>query len=114
MKFAAEIEAILDPRKWPIEWVETRIADGSIALFENDGAVIGVERRHYPGGLVELHGMFAAGALESILELIDLACEAGREAGCDVAAISSRPGWGKVLASRGFETEQVRIVKELR
>jgi hypothetical protein len=104
---------MLDPRKWPIEWVEEQIAEGRIALFENDTALIGVERRHYPGGLVELHGMFAAGGMVGILELIDLACAAGQKAGCDVAVISSRPGWQKALKSRGFEPIQVTIAKEL-
>jgi hypothetical protein len=95
-------------------WVEQRIADGSITLLENEAGMIGVERRHYPGGLVELHGLFAVGDLDAILELIDLACEAGRLAGCDVAAISSRPEWARVLRTRGFRVEQQVIVKDLR
>lgn len=113
MRFRAEIEAMLDPRRWPIEWLEARIADGSIALMENDTAIIGIERRHYPGGLVELHGMFAAGDMAGIMELIDLAIAAARQAGCDCAAISSRPGWAKVLKTRGFHASQTMIVKEL-
>jgi hypothetical protein len=75
--------------------------------------VIGVERRVYPGGLVELHCMFAAGALDGILELADIACAAGRDAGCDTAAVSSRPGWAKVLKGRGFRMEQQIVVKDL-
>lgn len=113
MRFRAEIEAMLDPRKWPIEWLESRIADGSVTLIENDTALIGVERRHYPGGLVELHGLFAAGAMAGILELIDLAVAGARQAGCDIAAISSRPGWAKALKPRGFLPTQTTIVKEL-
>lgn len=113
MRFRAEIEAMLDPQRWPIEWLEARIADGSITLIENETALIGVERRHYPGGLVELHGVFAAGDMAGIMELIDLAVAGAKQAGCDCAAISSRPGWAKVLKSRGFLPTQTTIVKEL-
>lgn len=113
LRHRAEIAGMLDERRYPLWWVESQISAGAIALLHNDGAVIGVERKHYPGGLVELHGMFAAGDLEAILELIDLACAAGREAGCEVAAISSRPGWARILKERGFEPHQTMIVKDL-
>lgn len=113
MRFRAEIEAMLDPRKWPIEWLEARIADGSVTLVENATAVIGIERRHYPGGLVELHVMFAAGDLPSVLELGDLVASGARAAGCDIVAVSSRPGWAKALKTRGFHTTQTTIVREL-
>jgi hypothetical protein len=95
-----------------LEWVEQRIADGTIALLENETAMIGVEQRVYPGGLTELHGLFACGDMVGILKLIDLACE-GATGICDIAAISSRPGWAKALRSRGFRLEQQTIVKEL-
>lgn len=109
----SDIIGILDERKHPYWWVESQISAGRIALLENDKAIIGVERVEYPGGLVELHGMFAAGEREAIFELIDDACEAGKAAGCDVATISSRPAWAKLLKERGFETSQVTIAKEL-
>lgn len=105
---------MLDPRKWPLEWVEQRVADGSIAIFENDTAIIGVERRHYPGGLVELHCMFAAGALDGVLALTDSVIAAGRQAGCDIAVVSSRVGWARPLKDWGFRVEQQVIVKDLR
>ena len=41
--------------------VENEISEGRITLLESETAVIGVEKKSYPGGLVELHGMFAAG-----------------------------------------------------
>jgi hypothetical protein len=105
---------MLDPRKWPIEWVEAQIAEGRIALLENDTAIIGVERREYPGGLVELHGMFAAGDMAGVLELIDEAVEAGRIAGCDVASIDSKPAWQRILKDKGFRPVKTLIEKDLR
>lgn len=113
LRHRAEIIDMLDERFFPYWWVEQQISNGSIAVLENDEAVIGVERRTYPGGAVELHGMFAAGDMEAIGELVDDACTAAKAAGCDVAAIESRPGWAKLFKAKGFETDRVRIVKEL-
>lgn len=82
-------------------------------LFDNERAVIGVEKRVYPGGLVELHGLFAAGELGGILPLVEEACAAARIAGCDIASISSTPGWLRVLKGRGFRLVQQTIEKDL-
>jgi hypothetical protein len=108
-----EIASILDERFYPLAWVEQEIAAGRIGLMHNDTAIIGIERRVYPGGAVELHGMFAAGAMAGVLELIDLAVDAARLAGCTVAAIDSKAAWGRVLKARGFAVDRTRIVKDL-
>jgi hypothetical protein len=108
-----DVAAILDERFYPLAWVEARIADGSIAILHSENAIIGVERRVYPGGAVELHGMFAAGDKRAIRSLVIEACEAGRLAGCDIAAIESREGWGREFRDLGFRRERVRIVKDL-
>lgn len=114
LRHRAQIIGMLDDRRWPYWWVENEISEGRITLLESETAVIGVEKKSYPGGLVELHGMFAAGELDGILELIDHAVEAARLQGCDAAAISSRPAWVRLLKSRGFEPHQQTIVKDLR
>lgn len=108
-----QVVAMLDQRKWPIDWIESEIASGSIALLENETAVIGVEKRVYPGGYTELHGVFAVGEMADILLLIDSAVEAAKVRGFDGASISSKPAWGRILKSRGFVPYQLNIVKEL-
>jgi len=108
-----EVQSLLDERFYPIAWVDQRVWMGAIRLLADDHAIIGFEIKQYPGGARELHGMFACGAMGSILALIDEAVEFAREMGCHVACIESRPGWAKVLKSRGFEPHQLRIVKEL-
>lgn len=113
LRHRAEIIGMLDERKWPHWWLENEISEGRIALLENDTAIIGVEKRVYPGGYVELHGLFAAGELDGILELIDFAVEGARMQGMDGAAISSRQGWARILKSRGFSPQQITIAKEL-
>jgi hypothetical protein len=112
-RFRGEIAGILDQRFYPLAWVEQQIAAGQIGIVENETACIGVETRIYPGGASELHGMFAAGELDGILQLIDAACDQAARLGFTVAAIESRSAWGRILKSRGFETDRVRIVREL-
>jgi hypothetical protein len=113
LRHRAEIIGILDERKYPYWFVESQISEGKIALLSNDTAIIGVERRVYPGGYEELHGMFAAGAMDGILELIDEAVAAAEMTGLDGASIASVPAWGRVLKSRGFVPHQLTITKEL-
>jgi len=113
LRHRQEVASILDPRKWPVEWLEGEISEGRIAILENDTAIIGVEKKVYPGGYVELHGMFAAGELNGILELIDAAVQVAEAQGMDGATISSREGWARILKSRGFVPQQLTITKEL-
>lgn len=112
IKHRAEIIGILDERKFPHWWVENEISEGRIALLDNDTAIIAVEKKVYPGGYVELHGMFAAGELDGILELIDAAVEVAQAQGMDGATISSREGWARILKSQGFVPQQLTITKE--
>ena len=113
LRHRQEIEGLLDPRFYPLEWVDKRVWTGAIRTMSNDTAIIGFEVKDYPGGARELHGMFAAGDLDGILALID-ECEAfARSLHCTVATIESRSGWARVLKSRGYAPHQLRIQKEL-
>lgn len=113
LKFRGEIEQIVDPALYPMEWVDAQIWSGHFRVFFTDNAIIAVELKPYPSGALELHGMFAAGELSEILDLIENAEAWGRSMGCAFATISSRPGWAKVLNSRGYEVNQVNIRKVL-
>lgn len=113
--YAAHRDAIagmLDERKYPLAWVDREVAEGRIAVVGDEVACVGVTRREYPGGAVELHVMFAAGELEACLCIWDKIEAAA--VGFDLAAVESRDGWVRALASRGFAKEQVRLVKGLR
>ena len=114
LRHRAEIIGILDERKWPHWWLESEISEGRIALLSNDTAIIGVERKVYPGGYEELHGMFAAGDMDGILELIDQAVAAAELQGLDGATIASKPAWARILKSRGFVPDQLTITKPLK
>lgn len=112
-RFRDELAALLDPRLYPLAWVEEQIATGAIGLMANDTALIGVQIRRYPGGAKEIHAMFACGDLPGVLELADAACELGKRRGCERASVASREGWARALRSRGFVPHQLEIVKEL-
>lgn len=106
------IAGILDERFFPLEWVDQEVAEGRIAVIGDASGCVGVTRREYPGGAVELHVMFAAGELSACLRIWDQ-IEASAQ-GFDLAAVESRQGWAKALKSRGFRVDRVRVVKELR
>ena len=108
-----EVKSLLDERFYPLPWVDQRVWMGAIRLMADDKAIIGFEVKQYPGGARELHGMFACGEMESIMGLIDRAIDYAHALDCDVATIESRLGWAKVLKSRGFVPNQLKIMKEL-
>jgi len=113
LRHREEIAALLDPRCYSIEWLDGKVAGGLMTVWGNDKAVIGTEIKQYPAGALEIHGMFAAGELSSILELIEQAENWARCEGIDFAAIASREGWVRVLGPRGYRTHQVELRKDL-
>jgi len=108
-----EIEALLDPRQYSIDWLDLELLNKRALAFGSPDAVIVIALRIYPMGAVELHGLVAAGALDGILALIDQAESWGRAHGCVFASIASRPGWQRVLKGRGYAPFQVELRKEL-
>lgn len=103
--------AALDPDRYPADYIDRQVWTGAWRCWGDDSAAILAEIRTYPSGLREVHGIAAAGDLRAIVGLIPLAEAWGASAGCKIASIESREGWGKLLP--GYRVEQVRIVKEL-
>ena len=103
--------AALAPDKYPVEYIDCQVSACFWQCWSNGKAAILAKIRTYPTGLKEVHGLCAAGELESIKSLIPLAEEYGRHVGCTIASIESRPEWARILPD--YEVEQVRIVKGL-
>lgn len=101
----------LDPERYPAAYLDAQVAGGSWRCWGNDKAAILAEIKTYPSGVREVHGVAAAGDLRAIVELIPLAEQWGKEAGCGRAVIESRPGWERVMPQ--YETHQVAVRKEL-
>lgn len=108
-----EIAGLLDPRCYSIDWLDAEILNGRARAFGNATSVIVIAVRIYPEGASELHGLVAAGELDGILELIGQAEEWGAAMGITFACIASRPGWVRVLKSRGWSLHQTDMRKEL-
>lgn len=104
--------AALAPDLYPARYIDEQVSRGFWRCWGNDRAAILAEIKVYPSGLKEVHGVAAAGCLGAIVELIPLAEQWGREAGCVRAVIESRPGWERALPE-GWEVHQVAMRKEL-
>lgn len=105
------IGAILDERKWPLSWLDNEILNERATIIADDGGCVVVALRKYPGGLIEVHGLVAAGEVPSIKGLVAQAECWGRSHGAQVGSISSRRGWVKIM--RDYRETQVTIEKEL-
>lgn len=114
MKFRDGFASILDERFYYIEWLDKQVISGAYKLLATEDAAILVELKSYPTGAMELHGVAATGNMHSIVsELIPRAEQYGREVGCMIASIESRPGWVRALKGDGYEVHQTCIRKEL-
>jgi hypothetical protein len=109
-RFRNEFAGLLDERFYTIDWLDCQVFNGAIRAIGNDKAAILFEFKRYPTGWVELHGMAAAGDLDTIKdELIPAAELIAKEMGCGSAEIASRPAWAKLL--KDYEVHQVSIKK---
>lgn len=111
--FRDQLEQLLDPRCYTIEWLDRQIMTGAASVIANDKAIIVFQVKEYPAGAREVHGLCAAGDLAVILELIEQAEDWGRAMGCEFASIASREGWSRVLSDKGYRVHQVELRKEL-
>jgi hypothetical protein len=102
--------AAIDPDRFPIEYIEGRVASGDWRVWSTDRAAIIAEIKIYPTGEKEVHGIAAAGELAEIVALIPHAEQWGRDEGCSRAVIESRPGWARLP---GYVLHQVSVRKDL-
>jgi len=102
---------MLDERKWPLAWLDDQVATGQATALGNDKACIVVALRQYPGGLVEVHGLCAAGDMHEVVKLVREAEQWGRQHGAILGSIASRRGWARVLSD--YTETQVTIEKDL-
>lgn len=105
--------AVLDARLHTIEWLDGQVQSGRALLWEADDAAMLAEVRFYPTGAKVIHGLVAAGSLDTIVgKLIPEAEEWAKAAGCIGAVIESREGWGRVLKGAGYRPYQIAVRKD--
>lgn len=113
LRFRDAFEQAMDPRLYPIGYLDSLVHSGRAAFWSNDKAAIVAELKAYPSGALVVEGVVAAGEMDGIKVLIPLAENWGRRHGAAMSMISSRPGWAKVLRSAGYAPHQLSIVKDL-
>jgi hypothetical protein len=110
LPFRDELTA-LDPDRYPAIYIDAQVWSGAWQCWGDGKAAILAEIKTYPSGIREVHGIAAAGDLQSIKALIPLAEAWGKENGCARAVIDSRPGWERALPD--YEIHQVSIRKDI-
>ena len=113
-RFRDEFEEALDPVRYTLHWLDEQVLTGEFMVWGTLRAAILCKIEHYPTGARDIHGMLAAGDLETIVEkLIPDAEEWAREQGCIGSKIESRAGWVRVLKGAGYELHQSTLRKDL-
>lgn len=113
--FRDQFAEAMDPRLFPIEYLDHLLNSGKAHFFATDKAAIVTEFKTFPSGAKAVCGLIAAGDLGHIETLLIPRAEAwGLINGCDFGMIESRPGWARRMKRYGYETFQVSLIKELR
>lgn len=112
LPFRERIAAVLDPRFYPLDWLDQQVFAGRMQVFVDGDSCLLTELRSYPTGFREVHAMVAVGEAATIAgTLARRAEEYGRQNGCGMASVASRPGWAKALPD--YAVYQVTLRKEL-
>ena len=105
----------LDPRLYRIEHLDALLLSGRAQIWFGAEAAIVTEVRTYPTGARVIHGLVAAGEIEEICSVLIPKAEAwGRQIGCMLAIVESRPGWVRKLRGAGYAIHQTALRKDLR
>lgn len=107
------LAAAVDPRFYPMGWLDGEVWAGRARFWSNADAAIVATFKVYPTGARAVHGLVAAGDAAQIQALIPFAEAWGRDLGAIVAEIDSRPGWERTLKSDGYALHQACLRKEL-
>lgn len=114
LRFRGAFSELLDPRFYPLAWLDEQVASGNIVLLSTGDSAILISVKVYPSGLKEIHGEAAIGKRADIVGvLIPQAEDFGRSIGCEFGGISSRPGWERVMREHGYEIHQTTLRKAL-
>lgn len=110
--FRDRIAPILDQRLYPIAWLDAQVFVGNARVFWEGDSCLLVELKTFPSGARECHAMLAVGDAEQVAKVLAPRAEQfGRDCGCIIASVASRPGWAKVL--KDYTPYQLTLRKEL-
>lgn len=113
-KWRPEFEKVMDPRMYTIGWLDGQVWSGRAQFWGDNRAGIVAELRFYPTGAFDVHGLVAAGDVQTIKNILIPAAEHwAKSLGAIGAVIESRPAWARLLKQSGYEPHQVSVRKDL-
>ena len=114
MRWRPAFEQALDPRLYPVSYLDHLLYIGQAHLWATDHAALVTEFKHFPSGAKAIAVVIAAGDKDDIVNELRPQAEAwGTTQGCTFALVESREGWGRALKPHGYATHQVALMKEL-
>lgn len=95
-----------------IDDVWEQVREGSAQLWVEEGACLVTEVQDTPRKRV-LRFWLAAGELEPTIALSRKVLAWGKEQGCDMASLTGRRGWDKVLREEGWSPSLTVMTREV-
>lgn len=96
-----------------IEGLERLVLQGRVQLWPGRNAAIVTEIVTYVGGERAIQGLWAAGDVAEVMDLIPGAEAYGRLMGCTSVLIEGRAGWARALKALGYAPWSVTLRKAL-
>lgn len=96
-----------------IDGLEKLVLQGRVQFWPGKDAAIITEIMTYVGGEKAIQGLWAAGDMAEVMELVPGAEAYGRLMGCTSVLIEGRAGWARALKSLGYKPWSVTVRKPL-
>lgn len=104
----------MDTRLYDIEYLDRLISTGSALFLQSGESAIVFRIKQFPTGIKAVECIVAAGDKTELTgTLWPTAEDWGRQNGCSIGFVESRPGWARVLKPYGYSVSQVSIIKDL-
>jgi hypothetical protein len=96
-----------------IDALERQVLQGRVQFWPGKDAALVTEIVSYDGGERAIQGLWAAGDLAKVVELIPGAEAYGRLMGCTSVLVEGQAAWARILKPMGYERWSVTLKKSL-
>lgn len=113
-RFRDQLADALDPRLYPIEYLDHLLFSGQAQAWFGDKACLVTEIRTFPTGAKAICVVVAGGDKNEIVgPLRERAEHWARSIGCQFVLVESREGWKRALRPHGYGPFQFSLIKSL-